>query len=198
MFPDYPKQKRKLHLAYLEYLKLTRDREAGVAGQLGIIRYFEGDKYRCVREDGSSDEDSFQLMSSKVELTAASLEVNSVDTIQKAMEATAKDLGGQQARMFFDALDKATEEIGNAIDGSEYSNPSETIIAMYEKLELDFDDDGQVKGLCMVIHPSQTETMQKAWLEIQNNPTLKNKFDSIIEAKREAWRVRESNRELVG
>ena len=92
------------------------------------------------------------------------------------------------------SLSKAAGQVDNA-QGQKIS--PDLILRTMERIEMSFDEAGNHQ-LSLVIHPSKMETFASALRELDLDPVMRDRHRDLLERKREAWRVREASRRLVG
>lgn len=113
----------------------------------------------------------------------------------------AKKIGGeflkQKSQHFFGVINQATEESGNVVDGRGRPFSHELILEVLEKMQIDFDEDGNPEMPTMVVSPTLRPRVQQLIAE-QDDPKIAAQFDAIIARKREEFRAREADRRLDG
>lgn len=98
----------------------------------------------------------------------------------------------------FSKIDQAVEEVGNVVSGQgEPLNP-EVLLEMYEKIQLDFDEEGKHKELTVVIPPGMEQQARETIEMLHQYPEYRKRYKEIIDRKRVEWRDRETSRRLVG
>ena len=68
-----------------------------------------------------------------------------------------------------------------------------------EKVSRDFDEHWKTRWSSVATtNPELFQSIAKIIEEAKSDPEIQQRFDAIMERKREEWRVRENNRKLVG
>ena len=98
----------------------------------------------------------------------------------------------------FEAIDKGVKRVGNVIDNRGKPIGVETLFSALEKIEIDFDSSGNPNMPQMISGSGAHESMVNAAKAIEESPDLKARWNRLLSTKREQWRAREANRELVG
>ena len=70
-----------------------------------------------------------------------------------------------------------------------------SLFEVLEKIDRDFDEAGNPNELSVVAHPERLSSISKVISQAEADP---NRYQAIMERKKEEWRARESNRKLVG
>lgn len=74
----------------------------------------------------------------------------------------------------------------------------DAIFAVFEKMQMDFDEHGIHHAPTIVIPPNLENSMKQVLHQIDRDPILQKRYDEIIMQKRMEWRDREAARKLVG
>jgi len=91
-------------------------------------------------------------------------------------------------------LDKLTAATGNTVDGSGKSL-FDTVYEGFEKIELSFEDDGQIsKSFAWVMHPDMVPKLKQ--MEAEMTQEQRQKLDELINRKREEFFARRRRRQL--
>ena len=65
-------------------------------------------------------------------------------------------------------------------------------------MQLEFDENGDPKGLTVVIPPSMEERAKETMEMFHQDPELSGRWQELMDKKRKEWRDREAARKLVG
>ena len=129
----------------------------------------------------------------KIEIKLEEIEEMTHEKVLDKIDTMAREMAKQVAKTGYEVLDRATEEVGNvvSVDGTPSLND---FWELFEKMHIDFDEEGQPSGLRLVAHPNMSSALEEIYSQIESHPH----YQEIMERKREEWRVRENNRKLVG
>ena len=97
------------------------------------------------------------------------------------------------ARMAFDAMDRAAQGSGNAVNFSSGDITHERVLEMLEKMEFDVDENDMPIGLTLVTSPAMAEKLQSL---PPLTPEQQARWDDLIRRKKEAQRARKRTRRL--
>lgn len=93
---------------------------------------------------------------------------------------------------FFETILGVTEAVGNSIDSQGQPLSADSILRLYEMIEIDFDQEGNPRMPSLFVNP------QDAHLIGTIEPTLADKenWDAMIARKRDEWNAKQLNRRL--
>jgi hypothetical protein len=94
-------------------------------------------------------------------------------------------------------LERATTEVGNVVNAGGKLEPKH-FFEMMEKIHIEFDETEKPLLPSWFVGPKAMEAISRLFSELESNPEHKDRFDRIIEQKRDDWREREAARKLVG
>ena len=198
MLPDLPKLKAdiadKFHLFFVQRVNTC----LGVVGEIPHCIIKEGRNPATIRPDSSKDET--KLQKSSVETTFKSEEIPYLSVQERIarLDDAARKMAGQISTTAFATINEALDKVGNVIDGRGKPLSPAIFFEVLEKIQLDFDNDGNFKELTVVIPPEMTERFKEVMEKIQQDPELVRRYEEIINKKRMEWRDREAARKLVG
>ncbi|MEW6095401.1 MAG: hypothetical protein AB1567_02585 [bacterium] len=197
MLPDFPNLKRKLQKLLIYRMK--RIHSASMPSFYAVPkRVFEGNRLIVVWEDGSSEELKIKEDKAKIDLNLQEVETITPDIILDKIDAAAKEIAMQQSKRFFEQIDKAVNKVGNVIDVKGRSLCIDDYFQLLEKIWIDFDENGEPILPTSVPNEKTLKSISKVLSQLKTDPECKKRYAEIIERKKEEWRVRESNRKLVG
>jgi hypothetical protein len=118
------------------------------------------------------------------------------DVYMKMLEAL-QEIVHQQAKMFFETMNKAVNETGNTMDMKGEKTSPKHIIDMLEMMYIDFDDNRQPILPTILPATKGNESLLQAVKGLEKEP-YKTMFAELIVRKRREYLDREGNRKLVG
>jgi len=158
----------------------------------------EGSKTAIQRETGEVEQTDMGRASSQIIVGNDEVPNLNIDKAVEKLDAAAREMASQMSRLFFTSIGSAVDKVGNAIDRKGKKLDADAIFEMYDRISLDFNDDGSPVQLSVVLSPNMIELFKETLVKIDSDQDLKRKFESIISKKRMEWRDREANRKLVG
>jgi hypothetical protein len=197
MLPDFPMLKRKIQEMAVED---TQDQiqQDPILSRIRRELLFEGNRSSMKTENGETEESSYKGIS-------APNSVEREDIINKGhiafmgniRDEMIENVRGQQIRQLFDTVEKAAEKSGNVVNGKGQPITFEHFLELFEKIQIDFDEEGNPHGLFFAMHPNTFAKIKDKLLEWENNPEYKKKYEEILEKKRKEYYDRENHRKLV-
>jgi hypothetical protein len=112
----------------------------------------------------------------------------------EALDAAAVERLGQVMPAFFKSLEGVLDAAGQRVDAAGRPVSFELILEMYEKLEIDFDENDQPQLQTIVAGPAVHEKLQKVFASV--TPDQKRAFDELIERKRKEFHARRRTRRI--
>ncbi len=166
------------------------------SGQVSRHCIFEGHNYAIVRASGEEDDTGIREFSAETQIDSDKLLYGNIDEILQCFLPAAEAMANDQEKALFETMQKASEEVGNVVDNKGQPLSFDALLAVTEKIQIDFDSDGKPKLPTIFIHPDVQPHLEK----LMNSPEAKE-FEGtqkkLIEKKRLEWREREANRTLV-
>ena len=198
MFPDFLKTKEKLQKMLDQEMKKARLFHMGPLAVVPESMIFEGDKTVVVREDGSIDEENLESTTVKLEVKFEEVEKMNHEMVLDKINRAAEEMASKMAKLFYERLTESADEVGNVISAGGEPFSIDLFFEMLEKIHIDFDEAGNPSQLMCPVNPKLFPSIAETISQAKADPANDRRFEAIIERKREEWRVRESNRKLVG
>ena len=197
MLPDFVEVKQKLQKQLDKKMRQANLWHLGPLANIPESVVFEGNRTVLVRADGSVEEQNAEAAVARIEVESAEVEEMTAEKILDKVDRAAEKIAEQQANTFYRYIDKLAEEVGNVVSASGESFSIDGYFEMLEKMEIDFDEARNPELPCVVTSSGQYSVVERVSKDLEV-PENKKRFNEIIKGKREEWRVRESNRKLVG
>jgi hypothetical protein len=196
MLPDYPRLKKKLN-----------DKMAGmVRDDMDKDPFLSAFPKHEAHEGNSMTTNSIEGFSSTTDYpeTASHFELTFKETIELGPEAIfaqrlklSKEMIEKLTKLIIERLEEVPHTTGTVVDARKVDPSSNPLLDMLEKIEIDFDKNGNPKMPTIMLPPETLALLKeksKAWA---NNPDMKKREKELIERKREQWLDRENSRKLV-
>ena len=193
MLPDFPKTKEKLGKMLNSEMKKAHFRHMGPFADSPTTIIHEGKKVIMIRADGSTDEMNMKKAETEIEIKTEEIEDLTHEKVLSKIDTLAREIAKQKAKIGYEAIERATEEVGNVVSVDGPLSLSD-FWESFEKMHIDFDEEGQPSGLRFVANPKMSSSLEDIYSQMESHP----RYQEIMERKREEWRVRENNRALVG
>ena len=198
MFPDFVNVKEKLQKMLNYQMRQTHLSHMGPLAKIPVSMIFEGNRTVLIREDGSVDEMQPKVAATDIEVKLAEAEKMTPEMVRDKINDAAEEIAEQQARTFYKKIDISAEEVGNVVTSGGEPFSIDLYLELLEKVDIDFDEAGNPEGLAFAVNPSALPSIAKVISQAKNDPETDRRYKAIMERKREEFRVRESNRKLVG
>lgn len=196
MLPDYPETKRLFTRVFQTYMR-DKARQISPFGMIETRHMHEGRAMKVTRADESESKSEAVQIGAEMEVTFAEAETLTLEKVIAKYDQVLLDLVRKQTTMVQERLHEDIPE-SQAVDAKGRPLDAQVLYELLDKKEIEFYPDGRPHEIHVVgplfAHGRLPAVMQ----EIDSNPELKKKFDDLMERKKEAWRAREADRELVG
>ena len=198
MLPDFLKTKEKLEIMLDYSFRQAVLSHLGPVANVPISLSFEGNRTILIRADGSIEEMDPEQATAELQVNYEEFEEMNDAAVLNKIDGAAEEMASQQAKSLYEEVGKAAEQVGNVVsaDGKPFS--MDLFFEGLEKIDIDFDEDGNPSGLMCPVSPELYPSVVKAVEQAKTDPEMDKRYDAIMERKKEEWRVRESHRKLVG
>ena len=146
---------------------------------------------------GETEESNYELFSGALEVNHQDLIERGPIALVEGLKKLAEELSSQQSKMVFERLNQITAKTGNIVDAGGQAISPDLILQMLEKIEIDFNEDGQPQLPTLVLSPEYYERLKEKMPEWEKDEHYNRKFNELIQRKRQEWHDRESHRKLV-
>jgi len=194
MLPDFPRIKEAAYQYFIR--KISESPSQGLLAIIPTIPMYEGDAIAMP--------DSVHGQKEELQKAEARLEVNDEDLIREGIDAylskiatISEEFVTQKEKLLIGKMQEVTKATGNAIDARAQPLSPSLILNALEKMEIEFDENGKIKSLALVMHPDQIQEFRKKAVEWEKDPEYQKKFKDLMEKKKAEWHDRESSRKLV-
>lgn len=199
MLPDFPNIKEDiLKKLIIPYIKTRRASYLGILNQIHGRIIHEGNNSLTVRSDGTEDTMKPKIMSGRTSYNNSDIKNMTPEDVFRRMDNVAEEFSTKMFDNVIDKIETACEETGNVLNLNNQKFSVIHYFELLEKIEINFDDDNNPIWPSFLIGEKVDPAIITKELEkIQNDKTLRKRFDEIMNKKREEYNARESNRELV-
>ena len=198
MLPDFLETKEKLQkMLYYEMMQ-TYLTHMGPLADVPVSIIFEGNKTVVIREDGSSEERNLEEITTELQVKFEEVEEMPHEMVLNKINGVTEEMVGKIKKSFYEQIEKSADEVDNVVSAGGKPFSMDLFFELLEKIDIDFDKAGNPSGLAFVAGPKLFPSIAKVISQAEADPENDRRYKAIIERKREEWRVRESNRKLVG
>jgi len=193
MLPDFPKSKSEISEQILRATELAERAKAPLLARIKSFIQHEGavHSYDRIGAKPVTDE-GFEGIQVPVTVDVSEIPDLVGQKLVAKIDAVAEVLARKRMEMFYRKMEEVTQEVGNAIDMKGAPLTQDAFFTMLEKVDMEFGPDN-LPTIVWHTSPALAEVIGK-W---DHDPAFKNKYEELLNRKRNDWRDRESNRKLV-
>jgi len=195
MLPDFPLLKEKV-------VKVIGRRASAemfndpLLSRVHHISHYEGDRFDGFSQEGAG-EHYYHKAVHELSIDTSELISDGMDAFVRRIPEIAAAMTSQAKNGLLTALKQAAQVSGNEVSMTEGEPTPEDVLAMYEKMSIDFDTRGLPQLGSIVIVSNKPEAMQRSREQLMSDPDYRKRFEALIEKKKTEWNNRESSRTLV-
>lgn len=192
MLPNAKSLKDKIQALIERRIHHESRRRCGPFAECPVHIIHEGGRMVTHRADGSVEQSD--LIKASAEATIIQKKRGTLSNSERAelIEEVTNSLANQMSSHFFSSLGIGLEKAGQVVDAKGLS-PVEAFFRAIDRMEVDFDENGEVKDLIIACGPEFESEVKRA---IDTDPLLAKRFEDLKTKKREEWRAREATRKL--
>lgn len=198
MLPDLPNIKRDISHILYRYFQIATQRRMGAFANAPRHQIHEGASMRILRADGTIEESALKEASAELTLKFEEIPNMSVEARMAKLDEMAESMAKQMSEHLYSRLNETLEKAGQVVDNKGTPLSHETFFALLEKLQVDFDKNGNPKGLQLVIGPGLVPRIKELIEQEKSDLSITKRHEEIMARKRLEWRDREAARKLVG
>lgn len=197
--PRYPELKKSIEDMLSKYFEEKAKEELGPFKDVRRFIQHEGRvlKHNTLDNDTELKELNYQVAKTEYVIKYDEIAKYTPEKVIELLDKQAKEFGGQQAKYQYQVLNDVTHETGNVVDAHNQPLSIELFLETISKIGISFDKSGNPEMPTVVIHPSQTDKWRQLIQEAENDPTVKQRMEEIIQQKREEFDAEQARRKLV-
>ncbi|MFG3449580.1 hypothetical protein ACGFZ3_13445 [Stenotrophomonas sp. NPDC047960] len=198
MLPDLRKVKAELQKVHMQTISALAQKQLGAFSDIPRHIIHEGDSMVTLRADGTSEQSGMSTVSAESSIDAGRVAKITADERYEILADLARRMAEGMATQLYGELNRTLEDAGQVVEGKGKGFTPELFLEVLEKIEMEFDDAGQMKNMRLVMHPDSKLDFAKVQRQLDTDPGLQQRYNDIMQRKREAYYAREAARELVG
>ena len=196
MLPDFPKTKAELlRLTFRRIGELEEERHP-VLARIKTRTQHEGTSIHFDQVDFGKKKQEAEQLSVPVEIRFDEIPTRFGEALNRKLTSIAEQSGALKMKLFYSRIDEATEKTGLRMDAKGKPLDARMLLDMIDMAEAGFDRSGKPTS-SFLVDPKFFSALQKASEEVENDPELKRRLESINRRQREQWLDRENRRKLV-
>jgi hypothetical protein len=197
MMPDFPEFKSKLRSLLLRAMKKRVLVHEPLLAGIGRSCVHEGSAATLTRGDESTSEVDFTSTTAELSIPADQMRRITFEELMAHIDRMAAQFAEQQTTMLFQAIKRATDEVGNTVSAAELGQ-KEAFVELYRKIEMEFDPDTlEPTNMRIVMGRHEAEQFLASATNWECDPEFIAEMDALKQKKIEEWRAREDRRKLV-
>jgi hypothetical protein len=196
MLPRLGVLEAKFSKATSRYLQ-TRSRSFGVMSQIRSHVIHEGKSATIQRS--SADVEAVDMLEAGEEIKMSFEEIESADMafFVRKLDEIADGFARKFFGTFVDTLKSVTAKTGQVVNAGGRPLTADRILEILELMQVNFER-SEAGDLTIVAPPQMMSTFEQLNQEMRTDLTVKRRLDALMERKRDEFREREANRNLVG
>lgn len=167
-----------------------------ILSQVHHVNHHEGNRFEGFSQEGPGEHDYHQAVH-ELGIGTSELISDGVDAVVRRIPEIVAAMTSQAKDGLFSTIRKAAQVSGNEVSMITGDPTPEDVLAVFERMPLEFDLGGRPKLGSILIVSAKPEAMQRSYEQLTSNPDYRERFEALIEKKRTEWNSRESSRTLV-
>lgn len=196
MLPQFPKAQKLVDELAHEAMFDAMYKAGPLLLEIGSYQQHEGTSGSFQMTTGEIEDIEFKRQSVKMVAQRTPGRGQSLDDLISVLARGGADMGSKMQGRILAGIEAVTEKTGNVITIKDGVITPEAFLEMLEKVEIDFDDDGQPRS-SWHLSPAMAEQLQKNFQAWQHDPEIKAKLENLDQKKKEEFRAREISRRLA-
>ena len=149
---------------------------------------------------GTEAPDITEMKTASGDITTSFDDIENIDwkAVLTMAENIAKQMAEQQTSHMLNTMNEATKKTGQIYNSKGAPLTNEAILQLLSMMQINFENDTALGDISIVVPPAMIPTLQRLDKEFNESPELKKKMNQLLEKKRDEFREREANRNLVG
>jgi hypothetical protein len=197
MLPDFPKVKSYISRCLVGRLRNKVHQSDPLLSLIKRRTQFEGNRHSVSPKGGPPRTSGFETLSSEFKIPNDELIEKGPGAFAERIDKVAQDLIKGASGMMIRTMRETSEQTGNVIDSGGKPLTPDLLLQLMQKVEMDFDDNGNPTNMAFVVSPDIWEKYKDKIREWDNDPGIIRRREIIMQEKRREWRDRENNRKLV-
>lgn len=196
MLPDFPRTKAELlRLAFRRITELEEARHP-ILAQIKIRTQHEGMSIQFDQVDFGKKTQQAEQFSVPVIIRFEEVPTLFGEALNEKLTSIADQSGALKMDLLFARLNEATEQTGLRLDAQGRPLDARMLLDMIDMAEAGFDSSGKPTS-SFLVNPNLIPALKKASEEVESDPELKQRLESINRRQYQQWLDRENRRKLV-
>jgi hypothetical protein len=196
VLPDFPKSKTDLLRLVTRRIATLEKEQHPVLAQIKTFTQHEGQTIEFEQVDYGKKKQEAEAHAVSVELRFDEIPSLIGEALEKKMKLLADQSGALKMKALFAKIEEATEQTGQKLDAGGKPIDGRMLLDIIDMSEGCFDKAGEPTS-SFIVHPNILPSLKKASEEVENDPELRLRLESINTRQRQQWIDRENRRKLV-
>jgi hypothetical protein len=196
VLPDFPRSKNDVLRLIKRRIGALERKQHPVLAQIKTFQQHEGVTIDFEQVDYGRKKQDGQVQAVSVELRFDEIPSLMGEALEKKMRVLADQSGALKMKSLFSRIEEATEQTGQKLNAEGKPLDGRMLLDIIDMAEGGFDRTGKPTN-SFIVHPSTLPSLKKASEEVENDPELKRRLESINSRQFQQWADRESRRKLV-
>lgn len=158
----------------------------------------EGERTAIRRADDSLDETDLVSHGAEIKFGFDEIEEIDLQMVLNKLRSLAEQFAGQRVEHLAKTLNEVTTKTGNTLDAKGRPLKVDDIFAMFEKMQINFERNESAGDMVIWTSPQMSPVLKRLQKEIDASPILQRRWDKLMDTKKDEYREREADRNLVG
>jgi hypothetical protein len=196
MLPDFPKLKNEVLRLISKRIEMLEKEQHPILAQIKSFTQHEGRTIDFEQVEFGRKSQVGETHAVPVSLRLEEVPVLVGEVLESKMRELASKVGELKMKSLFEKIEESTEQTGQRLDAKGKPIDGPMLLDMIDMAEGSFDKSGKPKST-FVLHPDMLPSIKKASEEVENDPELKRRLESINSRQFQQWVDRENRRKLV-
>jgi hypothetical protein len=198
MLPDFVRVKERRLRWFRRAVTRFMEQQAWMMKKMRTVRQHEGQQLQYETVEGDRDIVAYDnKLSSSLKIQMDELATLGPVGYLKKAHKMASEFAEQAKRYFYGQVEHYSKEAGTAVHAGGRPFDALMLLDGLEKMDLDFDENGQPELPTFVMNPSLSGAFAKKMQEAEKSPEFRRRWDEVMTRKLVEWRDREADRKLV-
>lgn len=197
MLPLYPRLKAEIERFLLDVAQQAAQGELGLFAGMPPARQHEGNRLEYMTIDGDEKKVAYQRTAVGYEVRPADIPAMTFGDAVAAVAGKGRELGIQQAQLYFESLNRSIEEVGNSVDAGGQPFTVALFLRLLDTVRIAFDDQSNPLFPTLHMGPDLEARASQVLEEVSRDPSAQARLNEIVEKKRGEWNAEQDRRKLV-
>jgi hypothetical protein len=197
MLPLYPRLKAEIERLLVDVARQAAQRQLGPFADMPPAQQHEGDRLEYMTIDGDEKKVSYQRTVVDYEIRPADIPTMTFRDAIAVVVGKGRELGLQQARLYFESMNRSIEQVGNALDAGGQPFSVDLFLQLLDRVQIAFDEQGNPQLPTLHVGPDLEASASQVLEGASKDPSAQARLNEIIERKREEWNAEQDRRKLV-